>query len=149
MAIEDFVRFGCNCTSLRQAARHVTRFYDACFAEIGLRGTQYAILNVLAICGPLKMLELAEVLVLDRATIGHNLRPMARDGWITITVGETDRREREVAISETGSALEARARPLWEAAQAEFERQFGSGEAQSMRQLMNRIVDLGLPVPGP
>jgi hypothetical protein len=34
----------CNCLVLRQAARHVTRFYDQCLAPSGLRTMQFSIL---------------------------------------------------------------------------------------------------------
>ena len=34
----------CNCLAIRQAARHVTQFYDQLFAPTGLRATQFAIL---------------------------------------------------------------------------------------------------------
>ena len=33
----------CNCLALRQAARHVTQFYDQCLAPSGLRTTQLSI----------------------------------------------------------------------------------------------------------
>ena len=34
----------CNCLALRQAARHVTQFYDQFLASAGLRTTQFSIL---------------------------------------------------------------------------------------------------------
>jgi hypothetical protein len=34
----------CNCLALRQAARHVTQFYDQFLAAAGLRTTQFSIL---------------------------------------------------------------------------------------------------------
>ena len=34
----------CNCLAIRQAARHVSQFYDQLFAPVGLRATQFAIL---------------------------------------------------------------------------------------------------------
>ena len=42
----------CNCLAIRQAARHVTQFYDQLFAPVGLRATQFAILNRLRRDGP-------------------------------------------------------------------------------------------------
>ena len=35
----------CNCLAIRQAARHVTQFYDQLLARSGLRTTQYSILG--------------------------------------------------------------------------------------------------------
>ena len=34
----------CNCLAFRQAARHVTQFYDRFLAPTGLRSTQFSIL---------------------------------------------------------------------------------------------------------
>jgi DNA-binding MarR family transcriptional regulator len=92
----------CNFTKLRRPAHHITRFYDTCLSEAGLRSTQFPILGYLKHRGPKTMLELAELMTMDRATIGHNLRPLERDGLITIQVSETDRRARIVSITEEG-----------------------------------------------
>ncbi|HEY9131481.1 MAG TPA: MarR family transcriptional regulator [Dyella sp.] len=137
----------CNFTSLRQAARHVSRFYDAHLAATGLGTNQYTILANLVLHGPMTMSEMTSLLILDRATLGHNLRPLERDGLLTITIGKIDRREREVRLTDKGLRLEAEARPHWELAQALFEREFGENNALAMRQTMYRIARLGLVGP--
>jgi DNA-binding MarR family transcriptional regulator len=134
----------CNNTAIRKAARRLTRFYDSCMAETGLRTTQYTILNLLASHGATTMAVLADLLAMDRATMGHNLRPQERDGLITICVGRNDRREREVSLSCAGKAAEAKCRPLWLKAQARFENEFGEDDALAMRRLMARITVLDL-----
>ncbi|HEY2244891.1 MAG TPA: MarR family winged helix-turn-helix transcriptional regulator [Xanthobacteraceae bacterium] len=50
---------GCNCLALRQAARHVTQFYDQFLAASGLRATQYSILARLQRRGPMSINALA------------------------------------------------------------------------------------------
>jgi DNA-binding MarR family transcriptional regulator len=141
------IRFGaCNNTALRKAARRISRFYDACMAQTGLRGTQYAILNLLATHGPTTMAALADLLSMDRATMGHNLRPLERDGLVTIQVGRADRREREVALSSTGIEIEAQCKPFWQKAQARFEEAFGKEEALAMRRTMAQVERLELAV---
>ncbi len=134
----------CNNTAVRKAARHLTRFYDACMAETDLRTTQYSILNLLAGRGPTTMTTLAELLTMDRATMGHNLRPLERDGLVTIQVGREDRREREVALSDLGRQREAESKPYWLKAQAQFEKEFGVEDARAMRRIMARIAGMGL-----
>jgi DNA-binding MarR family transcriptional regulator len=121
----------CNNTALRKAARRLTRFYDACMAETGLRATT-------------TMAGLADLLSMDRATMGHNLRPLERDGLVTIQVGREDRREREVALSNAGAEVEAQSKPSWLKAQACFEKEFGKEDALAMRRLMVRIAQLDL-----
>ena len=134
----------CNNTAIRKAARHLSRFYDSCLAKTGLRGTQFAILNLLAQHGPATMAALAERLTMDRATMGHNLRPLERDGLITIRVGAADRREREVALSDLGRQSEAEGRSEWNRAQKLFEKQFGAEDAMAMRRVMERITRMEL-----
>ncbi|MFM0738697.1 MarR family transcriptional regulator [Paraburkholderia xenovorans] len=113
-------------------------------ADTGLRATQYTILSLLATRGPTTMAALADSLSMDRATMGHNLRPLERDGLVTIQVGREDRREREVALSDEGAKLEAQSKPSWQKAQARFEKQFGKEDALAMRRLMVRIAHLDL-----
>ena len=53
MCIRDSLPPGlCNSTAIRKAARHLGRFYDSHLAQVDLRSTQYAILNLLAARGP-------------------------------------------------------------------------------------------------
>jgi DNA-binding MarR family transcriptional regulator len=136
----------CNCTKVRRAARHITRFYDACLSESGVRVTQYAILGYLKHRGPKTMLELADLMTMDRATVGHNLRPLERDGLVTIEVSKTDRRARIVSVTNAGLERIALGRPGWDRAQAEFETQFGVRDAAAMRRVMDQMVgcDFGI-----
>jgi DNA-binding MarR family transcriptional regulator len=86
------------------------------------------------------MLELAELMTMDRATVGHNLRPLERDGLITVAVSEADRRVRIVSITEEGLKRVTLGRPGWDRAQAEFESCFDAERAAAMRQTMDQVV---------
>src|SRR5687768_13988095 len=92
----------CSCSQLRRAARRVSRYYDQCLAGTGLKSTQYTLLGFLSTEGPMTMARLANAMTMDRATVGHNLRPLERDGLLRITMSAADRRAREVAITEIG-----------------------------------------------
>jgi len=72
----------CNCARIRRAARNVTRFYDACLAPVGITASRFTLVGYLKHQGPIRMGQLAELLAMDmdRATLGHNLRPLERDG---------------------------------------------------------------------
>lgn len=147
MSQQDLPPEVCNSTAIRKAARHLGRFYDQCLAQADLRNTQYAILNLLATRGPLTIAELAEHLVTDRATMGHNLRPLERDGLIRISIGRQDRREREITLTDAGVKMEAAGRKAWQRAQQQFEAVFGKEDALAMRRIMHRITTLDLSVP--
>ena len=66
----------CNCLSLRQATRRVTQLYDQALAPLDLRATQFALLRAIERRGPIALNPLADEMVLDRATLGHNVRPL-------------------------------------------------------------------------
>src|SRR6266704_2253431 len=77
----------CNCLALRQAARHVTQFYDQFLAPTGLRTTQFSILARLRRMGPMTINALAADLVMDRTTLGRNILPLERDGLVAVERG--------------------------------------------------------------
>jgi DNA-binding MarR family transcriptional regulator len=131
----------CNCLAIRQAARHVTQFYDQALAPTGLRATQYAILSRLRRDGPLPINALAAALVMDRTTMGRNILPLQRDGLIEIVASDLDRRRRELRLSPQGLARQRTAGELWAAAQAGFEGTLGRKRSAKMRNLMREISD--------
>src|SRR5580704_14992247 len=66
----------CNCLAVRQAARHITQFYDQFLAASGLRTTQFSILAKLRRLGPMTINALAADMVMDRTTLGRNILPL-------------------------------------------------------------------------
>src|SRR5690348_10924191 len=86
----------CNCLAVRQAARHVTQFYDQFLAATGLRTTQFSILAKLRRIGPMTINALASNMVMDRTTLGRNILPLQREGLIAVAQGSSDRRSKEL-----------------------------------------------------
>ena len=136
----------CNCQALRQATRRVTQFYDHALASTGIRITQLPILYRLGRNGPTTMKALAEAMIMDRATLGHNLRPLEAQGLVTRAIGK-DRRERLVTLTPLGADRLTEARRAWKDAQARFEGVFGSGESEALRATLARIATLRLDDP--
>ena len=93
----------CNCLALRQAARHVSQFYDQYLASTGLRTTQFSILAKLKGLGPMTINALARELVMDRTTLGRTMLPLERDGLIAIKDAILDRRSKELAVTKAGT----------------------------------------------
>src|SRR6476660_4144620 len=95
----------CFATAVRKASRRLTQFYDDALEPSGLRSTQYAILNELARSAhPPTLAELASALVSDRSAVGHNLRPLTRDGYVALERGAKDRRERRIVLTARGQS---------------------------------------------
>jgi DNA-binding MarR family transcriptional regulator len=101
----------CNCSALRQAARRVTRLYDDALAPTGVGVNQYSILARLSRVGPSTIQDLARLLVMDRSTLGHRLRPLEKRGLVRLDVSEQDGRNRVTALTPAGRAVVAKGRP--------------------------------------
>lgn len=132
----------CNCLALRQAARHLTQLYERHMADSGLSANQYSILAKLARLGPQSINALAAAMVMDRTTTGRAIRPLARDKLVAIDAGG-DARVRLVRLTALGEKRLKAAAAGWRAAQREFERAYGVGEASALRAALGRVVALG------
>jgi len=130
----------CVCLAIRQAARHVSRFYDQHLIPSGLRITQFSILAKLKTKGPLTINSLAEVMVMDRTTLGRNILPLQRDGPIAVTRGSVDRRSRELHLTAMGLERLTKARTYWAKAQAGLDAAFGSRQLAELRALMRSVT---------
>ncbi len=130
----------CHCQTLRQAARRVTAFYDAALAPLGLRVSQFGILARLHRHGPRSIQALAAELVMDRTTLGRNIRPLERDGLLCAMADPADRRSRLLSVTPRGADLVAAAGPAWKAAQAGFEARYGAEPAAQLRAALQGVV---------
>jgi DNA-binding MarR family transcriptional regulator len=84
--------------------------------------------------------DLAEKLVMDQSTIGQNLRPLEREGLISLVTDASDRRSRRVKLTKTGRSKLAAALPLWRVAQERFESGFGKRAAAELRTVLGAIA---------
>src|SRR5215471_4901011 len=112
----------CFATAARKASRRLTQLYDDAMESCGLRSTQYAILAQLDARSedPPTLAVLADALVLDRSALGHNLRPLERDGLLAIVAGKEDRRQRHIVLTPKGRAKYREGRALWRSVQKRF-----------------------------
>ena len=126
------------------AARRVTHLYDSALASCELKLTQFSILAELAHRGtsPPTMGELAQAMVMDRSTLGHNLRPLERDRLIELTASAEDRRSRRVRLTPAGFAKFEEASALWRTAQTRFESGFGVKPAENLRKVLRQVAAL-------
>jgi DNA-binding MarR family transcriptional regulator len=130
----------CNCLALRQAARHVTQFYDQFVSPLGLRATQYSILARLHRKGAMTINALAAELVMDRTTLGRNILPLQRDGLIAVGPGKFDRRSKELRLTRCGRERFQAAQKGWTKAQEKFEYAFGVRRAKALRMLLEDVT---------
>jgi DNA-binding MarR family transcriptional regulator len=128
----------CACFKVRKAARAVTKLYEEVLRPIGLRATQFSLLMAARVIGPVTVVKLAQITVMDRTTLTRNLQILEKRRLIEIKPGE-DRREREVTLTASGMEVLAKAVPLWEEAQDRVRQ--GLGE-EKLRNLMDDLSEM-------
>jgi DNA-binding MarR family transcriptional regulator len=135
----------CTCLAVRQAARHITQFYDQHLAPVGLRTTQFSILARLKRQGPMTINALADELVMDRTTLGRNILPLEREGLISVAPLRADRRSKELRITDAGLERVQAAHAGWRKAQTQFAAAFGDERAVGLRALLHAASATDLP----
>src|SRR5712672_4506715 len=130
----------CNCLAVRQAARHITQFYDHFLAPSGLRTTQFSILAKLRRLDPMTINALAAEMVMDRTTLGRNILPLERDGLIAVEKGSRDRRSKDLRLTEAGAARFRAAGKGWAQAQRQFVKAFGEKRTADMRAILHAVT---------
>ena len=132
----------CIAAAIRKASRRLSQLYDDALAPCGLRSTQYTLLAELARrsrSAP-TLTELAAALVMDRSALGHNLRPLQRDGFITFMTNKDDARRRRVVLTPQGKAKVRAAGKYWQSAQDRFDKTFGKRASLALRMTMLDIA---------
>jgi DNA-binding MarR family transcriptional regulator len=86
------------------------------------------------------MCELATAMVMDRSTLGHNLKPLERDDLVLLRLSNLDRRKRYVELTKKGRSTLQKSRRLWRQAEGRFEKIFGKEAAAELRAVLLNIA---------
>ena len=130
----------CNCLAVRQAARHVTQFYDRFLAPAGLRTTQFSILSKLQRLGPLTINALAAEMVIERTALGRTVRPLVRERLVEVVRNCADRRCKELRLTASGRERLRDGVKAWLRAQHRFAELFGAERTAELRLLLRTIA---------
>jgi DNA-binding MarR family transcriptional regulator len=123
----------CLCLHLQRAARAVARRFDAAFQPVGLTNGQFSLMMSLNRSEPPTIGHVAARLAMDRTTLTAALKPLERRGLVGVTVDETDRRSRRLALTPAGRKLLAEAVPLWRSEHAAVERGLAGADPDRLR----------------
>jgi DNA-binding MarR family transcriptional regulator len=129
-----------DCFAIRQAARHISQLYERHLSEADLTPTQFSILVALRHGVNLTMLELAQLMVMDRTTLVRALRPLLRNRLIADEPDGQGTRRLQLTLTRNGQAKLDQAMTHWLAAQDEFERKFGAPQAATLRRELFRLT---------
>ena len=131
--------FPCLCSSVRRTSRALTQLYEEALRPLGLRATQFTILQVLARTGELSQGQLGDILAMDVTTLTRTLDTMRRQGWLDARRGE-DRRWRLWRLTEGGQAQLRLAEPAWETVQSRVRERLGKQNWDDFLRLSNQIA---------
>jgi DNA-binding MarR family transcriptional regulator len=132
---------GCTCQRLRKAARRITQIYDGYVEPFGLTITQFGLLVQLKAHDGIGVGALADKLVMDPTTLTRNLRPLARDGLVTLKPDPNDRRSRSLRLTPRGREALQAARPAWARAQRHVEDALGAGDTVDLHVALDRMLE--------
>lgn len=131
---------GCLASAIRQADRLVAGVFDERLREVGLRGTQMALLGTLAKLGQPSQRELAEATHTDTSTLSRNLERLVERDLAECADCEADKRVRRYAITDAGRQLLRDALPHWEAAQREVSERLGADVCGVLQKLADALA---------
>src|ERR1700741_3562989 len=129
----------CMCARFRRASRVLTQHYDTSLRPLGLRATQFTLLQALSLAGEVSQGTLGEILAIDSTTLTRTLAIMGRRGWITSRPGK-DRRERWLRLSEAGRGEYKRALPHWAKVQRQLRARLGNKQWSKLLKLTNEVT---------
>jgi DNA-binding MarR family transcriptional regulator len=131
----------CMCASFRRAARALTQLYDEALRPVGLRATQFTLLQALSRAGEVSQGELGHLLAMDSTTLTRTLDIMARHRWIEKHRGK-DRRERLLRLGEPGREQLKRALPAWQNVQTQLRRRIGEARWRGLLNLTTELTNV-------
>jgi DNA-binding MarR family transcriptional regulator len=131
----------CLCANFRRASRALTQLYEEALRPIGVRATQFTILQALSRTGEVPQGELGRILAMDSTTLTRTLEIMSRKAWIARRYGK-DRRERWLRLGTAGKTQLLRGTPRWEKVQARLRRQFGNEAWDNLLKVTNEVTQV-------
>jgi DNA-binding MarR family transcriptional regulator len=78
---------------------------------------------------------------MDPTTLTRNLRPLQRQGFVTIKPDRRDKRSRCLHLTAGGRAAFEKAKPAWVRAQGRIEEALGGSEAAALNAALDRVLE--------
>ena len=138
---EQTKKVGPECLGFRARllSRVITAVYDDALAEVGLKVSQFSVLNAIANREETRPAELAKLLAMDESTLSRNVGRMCTRGWLRLEPGEGDRRSHQIAVTEKGMALLRKSYPAWQKAQNQVAHQLGPDGVTALKSVVKKL----------
>jgi DNA-binding MarR family transcriptional regulator len=121
-------------------AKRLRLEFEARLAPLGIHAGQDRLLQELWREDGITQRELIEQLSVEPPTVTGILQRLERDGLLTRSPDEANRRVQRVHLTEAGRKLEAPVRQVWREVEAEFLAGLSKRERDQLRTLLTRLV---------
>lgn len=131
-----------SCTHLRirKLSRLVSKRYEAELAPLGIKATQFSLMQHLGRSEPVCASSLAAQMAMDPSTMTRGLRPLLDKGWVVQVAGK-DFRQHVLRLTPEGRQALAEAGVRWKAVQARMEELLGLLELEALHAAMDRACE--------
>jgi len=123
----------------RLLSRVISGVYDDALAGVGLKVSQFSLLNAIANGQDPQPAELARSLAMDESTLSRNVARMCARGWLCLEPGNDDRRSHQITVTEKGMALLARSYPAWQKAQRQIIERLGPEVVTALKSVTRKL----------
>jgi DNA-binding MarR family transcriptional regulator len=109
-------------------------------APSGIKITQRAVLAQIERSEPVSVGILAHALVMDAGGLAHTLKPLVRDGWVSIEEDPQDRRNRVIRLTTLGKTKLRQSDALWDIANRSVEKGLGRAQSKALRDAVELLI---------
>ena len=134
----DRVASDCIAVRVRLINRVVSSIYDEALRPHGLRISQANILVAVARMGEPGPAAVCRLMRIDKSTLSRDVELMKGRGWLA-SEPPAGGKNQTLRVTPEGAELLARARPAWEAAQAEARSLIGDRGVDALRRIAGRL----------
>lgn len=127
--------------SMRKANRTLNKIYDRHLQGCGLKGGQFSILRVIDHYKQTTNSELQEAMSIDQTTLSRNLKPLIRDGYISVSQGD-DLRVKLLSLSAEGKSLFKEGTKYWQRAQKEVMQKLGKENTEKVIAIASLVAGI-------
>lgn len=121
--------------------RDFTAGPDAILAELGMGRAHHRVLYFVGRHRNITVSELLAILAITKQSLGRVLKPLIAGGYVTQTPGRADRRQRLLALTPAGEALERRLFERQRETLARAFREAGGAAVEGFRKVMLGIME--------
>jgi DNA-binding MarR family transcriptional regulator len=141
---EQAKRVGPECLGFRARllSRIITSVYDDNLSAVGLKASQFSVLNAVASREDALPAELAKFLEMDESTLSRNVARMCARGWLWLEPGEDDRRSHRIRLTDMGKALLRKSYPAWQQAQGQVAHKLGPDGVAALKLVVRKLRQL-------